>query len=79
MAADGQGDEAFVHLQAFGARVRQLRRAADLTQEQLAHDAGLHRTVVGFIERGEREVGVSKVWPLASALGVPAGALFPDG
>jgi transcriptional regulator with XRE-family HTH domain len=46
------------------------------TREQLAHEAGLHRTVVGFIERGEREVGIAKLWPLAAALGVPVSALF---
>jgi len=34
--------------------------------------------VVGFIERGDREVGLSKVWPLADALGVPAADLFAD-
>lgn len=44
--------------------------------EQLAHAADLHRTVVGFIERGEREVGISKVWPLADALGVRPSDLF---
>jgi transcriptional regulator with XRE-family HTH domain len=31
---------------------------------------------VGFIERGEREVGVTKVWALADALGVSASELF---
>ena len=78
MASAGQGDDAQAHLAAFGARVRDLRRARNLTQEQLAHAAGLHRTIVGFIERGEREVGVSKVWPLAAALGVPASEMFED-
>lgn len=59
----------------FGHRVRQLREARHLSQEQLAHDAGLHRTVIGFIERGDREVGISKIWPLARALGVTAADL----
>lgn len=69
-------EAARANLRAFGERVRQLRRAQNLTQEQLAHSAGMHRTIVGFIERGEREVGVSKVWPLAAALGVPPARLF---
>lgn len=57
-------------------RVRQLRVGRRLSQEQLAHEAGLHRTVVGFIERGEREVGIGKLWPLARALGVDVHELF---
>ncbi|WP_460854050.1 helix-turn-helix domain-containing protein [Nocardioides montaniterrae] len=68
--------EAAVHLMAFGARVRELRVAKGVTQEELAHEAGLHRTIVGFIERGEREIGVAKVWPLAEALGTTPADLF---
>lgn len=64
------------HLIEFGSRIRDLREARRLSKEQLAHAAGLHRTVVGFIERGDREVGISKVWALAAALGVPAAELF---
>lgn len=78
MPVPSRDDESQAHLRSFGARVRQLRRARDLSQEQLAHEAGLHRTIVGFIERGEREIGVSKVWPLAAALGVPVPALFSE-
>jgi len=64
------------HLAAFGGRIRALREAKGLSQEQLAHESGLHRTVVGFIERGEREIGISKIWPLAEALGVTPADLF---
>jgi transcriptional regulator with XRE-family HTH domain len=76
VVTDGQGDEAQTHLLAFGLRVRDLRRACRLSQEELAHEAGHHRTVIGFIERGEREIGITKVWPLAAALGVRPSALF---
>ncbi|MGJ9414231.1 helix-turn-helix domain-containing protein [Aeromicrobium sp. CF4.19] len=64
------------NLRQFGRRVRSLRTARSLSQEQLAHDAGLHRAVIGFIERGERDVGISHVWPLATALGVSVTELF---
>lgn len=74
--ASREHEERDLHLQAFGARVRELRRSAGLSQEDLAHRAELHRTVVGFIERGEREIGVGKVWPLAAALGVAPADLF---
>ena len=63
-------------LQRFGRRVRQLRRDRDLSQEQLAHAAGLHRAEVGFIERAEREIGITKIWRLADALGVEPRELF---
>lgn len=56
--------------------MRKLRLQRDLSQEQLAHEAGLHRALIGFIERGDREVGISKLWPLANALGVNVGDLF---
>ena len=72
----GASGEHDAHLVAFGSRVRVLREQQGLSQEQLAHEARLHRTVVGFIERGDREVGITKVWALADALGVSAADLF---
>jgi transcriptional regulator with XRE-family HTH domain len=74
--ANDRGRELDSHLVEFGERLRLLRLERRLSQEQLAHEAGLHRTVVGFIERGEREVGISKLWPLAEALGVQVAELF---
>ncbi len=63
-------------LKAFGNRVRQLRLCRGLSQESLAHEAGLHRTYVGAVERGERNVSLRIIWRLAEALGVMPGALF---
>ncbi len=71
-------DERRGHLAAFGERVRKLRTQAGLTQEVLADLAGLHRAEVGFLERGERDFGISVLWPLANALDVPVAALFVD-
>lgn len=62
----------------FGRRLRVLREEASLTQEALAELAGVHRTLVGHIERGEREIGITKVWLFADALGVSPGRLFED-
>ncbi|GAB3865455.1 hypothetical protein GCM10028801_35970 [Nocardioides maradonensis] len=69
-------EDAAAHLRAFGDRVRELRAQKGVSQEDLAHAAGLHRTVVGFVEQGRREIGLSKVWLLADALGVSAADLF---
>lgn len=57
-------------LGAFGEAVRAQREARGISQEQLAAEAGLHRTYVGGIERGERNVGLINVIRLARALGV---------
>lgn len=48
-------------LNAFGARVRELRTARGLSQEQLAELTGFHRTYIGMIERGERNLSLTNV------------------
>ena len=62
-------------LVAFGERLRSLRNDAGLTQEELAHAAGLHWTYVGQIERGERNLTYKNILRLARGLGVGAGRL----
>ncbi len=61
---------------AFGMRLRELRLARELSQEQLAAKADLHWTYVGGIERGERNPSLVNITRLAAALGVQPGALF---
>lgn len=63
-------------LQRFGARVRELRRAKGLTQEDLADASGLDRSYVGSLERGERNVSLRNIEKIAKALGVPVARLF---
>lgn len=53
----------------FGARLRELRRDAGLSQEQLAWESGLNRTYVGSVERGERNISLINIHRLARALG----------
>lgn len=50
--------------------VKSFRRRCGLSQEELAHAAGLHRTYVSGIERGIRNPSISIVAKLAVALGV---------
>lgn len=57
-------------LRALGGAVREARTAAALSQEGLADRAGLHRTYVGSVERGERNVTVGALYTLADTLKV---------
>jgi len=53
---------------AFGIRVRRRREALGLSQEELAFQAGLHRTYISLIERGLRGVTIETIAKLAKAL-----------
>lgn len=53
---------------AFGIRVRRRREALGLSQEELAFQAGLHRTYVSLIERGLRGATIETIAKLAKAL-----------
>jgi transcriptional regulator with XRE-family HTH domain len=54
----------------FGKAMRKHRHAADISQEALADLAGIHRTYVGDVERGERNISLLNMVRLSSALGV---------
>lgn len=64
--------------QAFGERVRELRKPLGLSQEELGHRAGLDRTYIGGVERGERNISLDNIWMLADALGVHPTQLFDN-
>jgi transcriptional regulator with XRE-family HTH domain len=52
------------------ANIRAYRQTHDLSQEEFADICGLHRTYIGSVERGERNVTLSTLEVLASVLGV---------
>jgi len=54
----------------FGMRVRQLREKQGLSQEELAYRAGVHRTYLGGIERGERNPSLKNIVAIARALSI---------
>ncbi len=55
---------------ALGLAIRQLRRASGISQEAFAASCGLHRTYIGGIERGERNVSFANLLRIADALDV---------
>lgn len=55
-------------LRKFGQRVRQERVKRELSQEQLAELAGVHRTYIGMIERAEKNITLENIEKIANAL-----------
>ena len=60
----------------FGRRVRELRLARGLSQEELAFKVGIHRTYVGGVERGERNPSLKNIASIARALNITLRELF---
>ncbi len=55
--------------QKFGARLRQLRKERNVSQDELALRAQIDRSYMGRIERGQVNITLEKVFRLANALG----------
>ena len=65
-------------LQQVGFRIRELRMSRGLTQAQLAESCGLHRTFIGSVERGERNIAILNLRRIAKTLRVSLTELFAD-
>ena len=65
-------------LQHVGFKIRELRTSRGLTQAQLGESCGLHRTFIGSVERGERNVAILNMRLIAKTLRVPLADLFHD-
>ncbi len=57
-------------LNIIGSNIKHYRSALDLSQEKLAEFAGLHRTYIGAVERGERNISAKNIAKIAEVLGV---------
>ncbi len=60
----------------FGKRIRQLRTERNLSQEQLAELTGFHRTYIGMVERGERNISLSNIGVFAAMFEMSVSDLF---
>lgn len=59
-----------------GDAIRREREKTGLSQEAFAHECGLHRTYIGSVERGERNISLDNIVKIAAALGLKCSVLF---
>ncbi len=59
-----------------GLAIRKERNKLGLSQEKFAEKAGLHRTYIGHIERGEKNITVGGLLKIVKALGISASQLL---
>jgi len=67
-----------VEAEIFGKRLRQLRRDAGWTQEQLAEAAGITTTYTSDLERGTKVPSLTILLRLSRALAIPVGDLLRE-
>lgn len=65
-------------LVAFGRRVRELRKEKGLSQEALAALADIDRSYMGHIERGEKNITLTKIYQISEALSIDISDLFKN-
>ena len=63
---------------AFGNAVRKLRRDRGWSQEEFADHVGVHRTYMGGVERGERNVSLVNIGRISESLEMPLAALMAE-
>lgn len=60
----------------FGKVIRELRKEKGLSQEAFADLAGIDRSYMGHIERGEKNVTLTKIYQICDALGLSVSEVF---
>ena len=66
-------------LKSIGDRIRVIRQERGYSQEELAYKAGLDRTYVGSVERGERNISLINLERIMRALDLSAADAFKPG
>lgn len=61
-----------------GKSISKYRKEKKISQENLAEKSGLHRTYIGAVERGERNISIDNIEKIANALEVELIRLFKD-
>jgi transcriptional regulator with XRE-family HTH domain len=65
-------------LEKFGQKIREERLKQNLSQEELAAKAGVHRTYIGMIERAEKNITLLNIEKISNALGVNISKLLAE-
>lgn len=65
-------------LQHLGFRIRERRNELKITQEELGQKCKLHRTFIGSVERGERNIAILNLRQIARALRISLVELFAE-
>ena len=64
-------------LKQLGLRIREVRQARGWTQDQLAAKCELHRTFIGSVERGERNISILNLRLMARVLRIKLADVLP--
>lgn len=59
-----------------GLRIRELRKGRGYSQEEFAHECNIHRTYMGDVERGERNIAIDNIAKIARTLGITIAELM---
>ncbi len=62
----------------FGKKVKEARKVKGISQEELAFQAGVHRTYIGMIERAEKNITLLNIEKIANALNVNINYFFDE-
>jgi transcriptional regulator with XRE-family HTH domain len=62
----------------FGLKVREIRESNQLSQERLAELSNLHRTYIGGVERGERNISIVNIEKISVAMNISLSKLMED-
>lgn len=65
-------------VEAFGSVLRKYRKAANLSQEQLALECNLDRTYIGLLERAQRQPTISTLFVISKALNISPHIIIED-
>lgn len=60
----------------FGKKIKELRLQKQWSQEELAYNSGFHRTYIGMIERGERNISLKNIYRFAETFKIDIKILF---
>lgn len=60
----------------FGELIKQIRKEKGISQEELGFRSNVHRTYIGMIERGEKNITLENIEKIAKGLGVSMKLIF---